>query len=111
MPECLICLETTRMIWSPNLTCVCMPNIHKKCWEKWLKQGNGTCIICREEQNKIEEQVADPVVNVPILVNHAGIYIINIVVYIVFLIVVIQTIKDHPMFSIQYGGLLGNILV
>jgi len=111
MPECLICLTPTRMIWSPNLGCLCMPNIHKKCWSEWVKKGNGTCIICREEQNKIEEQVADVPVPGPILVNYTGIYVINIFMYVVFVIFIIQTLKDNPMFSNQYGGLLGNILL
>jgi len=82
-----------------------MPNIHKKCWSEWVKKGNGTCIICREEQNKIENEEPQPVADVPIagpiLVNHIGIYIVNIVVYVVFLIVTIQLLKDKLLFSLK----------
>jgi hypothetical protein len=42
--ECLICLEKCTQII--NLECCGEYNIHKECYNKWIKQ-NKICLICR----------------------------------------------------------------
>ena len=101
--ECLICLTKTRAFWSPNLSCDCSPNIHKKCWNEWVKKGNGICIICRTEaeaepEPEPELQQQGPRggwIDLPFWHNYRYIFILNIILYVFFCLTVLVVLQDH----------------
>lgn len=100
--ECLICLGPLRIQWTPDTKCDCKPTLHKKCWQKWIERGNGTCIICRSEtQQEEQEEPPEPQIQqrpqppAGFWQDYKAIYILNIVLYIIFVIATIHTVKDH----------------
>lgn len=47
-PDCLVCLQPIKRLWTPPTKCPCKPFIHERCWNTWTRHmGAQICVICR----------------------------------------------------------------
>ena len=57
MSDCLICLAPTRIKWTPEIPCTCLPTMHRRCWQRWVDRMGPICIICRTHENGPPRQI------------------------------------------------------